>query len=269
MELKHALEKQKHILEEKGYTVAYICVYGSQNYGLDLHTDEYQSDIDMKAIVVPTLDDLVRNSKPVSEVFETEWGQCDVKDIRKYFETLLKANPAYMETLFTPYHIIDERFKKEFLEIMCRRDELVEALRCQLIRAMYGMMCEKQKAMKHPYPTIVHKIEKWGYDGKQVHHIVRLHDMMRRHFQSGKTYGEAMLPFKGAIKILMDYKLNRIPLEFAEKDVATIMEVANEFKKQYLERQDEKRIDYRVKEDFLNLSQDIIKKKIIEECKRG
>lgn len=264
-----SLREQKEILESQGYTVAYICIYGSQNYGLDIDNEEYQSDIDMKAIIVPTLDDLVRNSKPVSEAVDTQWGQCDVKDIRKYFETLLKANPAYIETLYTSYHIIDKRFRKEFFEIMWLRDNLVETLRCQLIRAIYGMMCEKQKAMKHPYPTIAHKIEKWGYDGKQVHHIVRLHDVMRRHFQLKKRFSDAMQPSKGIRQDLMDFKLNRIPLDQAEKDVVTTMEIANEFKKQYLENQDEVRIDYSIKDDFLRLSQDIIKKKIIEECRKG
>ena len=60
--LMECLSKQKEILESQGHTVAYISIYGSQNYGLDINDDEYTSDVDMKAIVVPTLDQLVRNS---------------------------------------------------------------------------------------------------------------------------------------------------------------------------------------------------------------
>ena len=41
------LSRYKDLLEEKGYTVVYIGLYGSQNYNLD---DE-QSDIDCKVII--------------------------------------------------------------------------------------------------------------------------------------------------------------------------------------------------------------------------
>jgi predicted nucleotidyltransferase len=262
-----ALSKQKQILELKGYTVAYICVYGSQNYGLDIETEDYQSDIDMKAIIVPTLDDLVRDSKPVSKVYETEWGQVDVKDIRPYFHTLLKANPAYIETLFTPYAIIDERFEKEWIQITSLRDKLVETLQAQFIRAMYGMMCEKEKALTHPYPTIAHKIEKWGWDGKQLHHILRLWLMMMDYFSNGLTVDKCLHPSKIAVEGLIRLKTNEYPLE-KERAVSLsndILEMARHFKDDILSNIDESKIDYSVKDTFLSLSQDIIKNKIILE----
>ena len=52
-------------------------------------------------------------------------------------------------------------------------------------KACYGMFLEKEKAMCHPYPTTVHKIEKWGYDGKQVHHMYRLLLMLRDFEKTG------------------------------------------------------------------------------------
>lgn len=268
MNLNECLTKQKAILESEGYTVAFICVYGSQNYGLDVHTPEYQSDIDMKAIIVPTLDDLVRNSKPVSKVVETEWGQCDVKDIRPYFETLLKGNPAYLETLFTPYHIIDGRFKKEMFQIMYQRHQLVDALKAQFIRAMYGMMCEKEKALCHPYPTIAHKIEKWGWDGKQLHHIARLMLMMFDYFGNDLTLDKCLHPSKIWIDPLIKLKTNKSPrtADEAVELAQTYLKMAKEFKGEILKNIDESKIDYSVKDDFLKLSQDIIKHKIIAEC---
>src|SRR5690625_1912469 len=128
------LQKQKSILEDSNYRVAAVMVFGSQNYNLDLYTDEYQSDLDMKAIIIPTLDDLITNSKPVSKTLQTEWGECDVKDIRLYLQTLLKANPSYLETLFTKYYVVDDLFKEEFALISQRKEELVYTLRAQMIR---------------------------------------------------------------------------------------------------------------------------------------
>jgi predicted nucleotidyltransferase len=262
------LDKQKKILESQGYSVAYICIYGSQNYGLDIQNEEYSSDIDMKAVIVPTLDDLVRNSKPVSATIETEWGQCDLKDIRTYFQTLLKANPAYVETLYTNYYIIDEKFTKEFYEIFNLKDKLVDVLSAQFLRSMYGMMCEKEKALCHPYPTIAHKIEKYGYDGKQAHHILRLWIMMQDYFENKQPLNQCVYP-SNSVTTLMDLKLNKPSLEEVIPSVSNIMIQAKEFKEKFLSKIDESKLDYSIKDTFLSLSQDIIKNKIIEECKRG
>ncbi|PAV30319.1 hypothetical protein CIL05_07565 [Virgibacillus profundi] len=261
------LSEQKEILESQGYSVAYICIYGSQNYNLDIHTDDYQSDIDMKAIIVPTLDDLIQDSKPVSTVVDTEWGQCDIKDIRLYFKTLLKANPAYIETLYTDYYVVDSKFDNEFEQIFNLRDNLVETLKAQMIRAMYGMMKEKEKAMCHPYPTIAHKIEKYKFDGKQTHHILRLWLMMEDYYNHGKNMKECMYPDAKLTELLIDHKLNKLPFETALEDVNDVMKLAKEFKDEVLNNIDENKVDYSVKGDFLKLSQEIIKSRIIEESK--
>lgn len=266
--LLECLQKQKEILESQGYSVAYICIYGSQNYGLDINNDEYKSDIDMKAIIVPTLDDLIRNSKPISTTIETQWGQCDLKDIRSYFQTLLKANPAYIETLYTNYYLIDEKFTNEFYQIFKLKDELIKALSAQFLRAMYGMMCEKEKALCHPYPTIAHKIEKYGYDGKQSHHILRLWIMMQDYFERRMPLNQCIHPNRH-IDILTELKLNKFTLDEVKFFVAEIMQQAKVFRDEVLSEIDESKIDYSIKDRFLMLSQNIIKNKIIEECKRG
>lgn len=264
MDITEVLLKQKHDLESKGYSVAYICVYGSQNYELDVYTDEYQSDIDTKAIIVPTLDDLIKNSKPISTVIDTEHGQCDIKDIRSYFQTLLKANPAYIETLFTKYYIVDNKFKNEFDQIFKLREDLIEKLSAQFIRAIYGMMCEKEKALCHPYPTIAHKIEKYGYDGKQAHHILRLFVMMNDYFINKKQLINCFVPEKH-LQNMMDLKLNKPKLDYVKLFVDDIMEKAKKLKEDVLSSIDESKINYGVKDDFLKLSQTIIKNKIIQE----
>jgi len=266
--LMDSLVRQKSILESEGYSVAYICIYGSQNYGLDLNTEEYQSDIDMKAIIIPTLDDLVADSKPVSIVVDTEWGQCDVKDIRLYFQTLLKGNPAYIETLFTDYYVVDNKFQREFDTIISLRNDLVSALSAQFVRAIYGMMCEKQKALCHPYPSIAHKIEKHGYDGKQAHHILRLWFVMTDYILNGKRLEECLrLTDEGRIEALMQYKLNRPSLEVASQMVDHTMGLAKNLRDSFLEKVDESKMEDSVSNTFLKLSQDIIKHKIIEEVK--
>lgn len=265
--INNALSKQKKILEDRGYRVAYICIYGSQNYNLDVNTEEYQSDLDMKAVVVPNLDNLINNSKPVSKVVDTEWGQCDIKDIRVYFQTLLKANPAYLETLYSKYFLVDGNFEEQFDQVFKLRDDLVHAIRAQMVRAIYGMMCEKQKALTYPYPSIAHKIEKYGYDGKQSHHIFRLYGFMRDYYGKKKTFQDSLLVAGDWKDLLMKHKLNKLELDEVQLDVKEIMDLGRERRNEILDEIDEQSIDYSIKDIFINLSRSIIKNKIIHEIR--
>lgn len=267
LDIQGKLHKQKTIIESEGHKVAFICLYGSQNYGLDLNNEVYQSDVDMKAIIVPSLDDLINNSKPISTTINTEWGQCDLKDIRNYFETLLKANPAYIETLFTDYFVIDHGFKEEFNLIHSMREDLVKTLRVQFIRAMYGMMCEKEKAMCHPYPTIAHKIEKFGFDGKQAHHIHRLNLLMNNYYEDKLPLSKCFYPPKEEVEFLIDIKLNKYSLESTKIFVNETMEAARLLRDKITEGIDESKIDYSIKNEFISLSHKIIKNKIVNEIK--
>ena len=75
-------EIQKHYdkLVELGYNVVGVFLYGSQNYELDYEG----SDVDSKAIVLPTLNDIVLNKQPISTTIDMgDNCLCDVKDIRK------------------------------------------------------------------------------------------------------------------------------------------------------------------------------------------
>lgn len=142
------------------HEVVYASIYGSQSYDMAINDDTYQSDIDYKAIIVPTLKDLVYNKKPISQVVEIDGGQIDVKDIRKFMETLLKCNPAYVECFITPYYTGNS----EFEEIRQLVPKMVWELRENFIRACFGMLVEKHVALCHPYPSIKDKIDKYGFD---------------------------------------------------------------------------------------------------------
>ena len=97
------VEKHYHYLESLGYNVVAVFAQGSMNYGLYVNDDEYKSDVDTKAIVLPTLDDLVNGNKMVSTKYDFEGEQIDVKDIRVMMDMWCKSNPAYLEILFTQY----------------------------------------------------------------------------------------------------------------------------------------------------------------------
>lgn len=171
--LKFELYKCRDYLKGKGYNVVYLCIYGSQNYGLDIYTDDYKSDIDFKAVIIPTLDDLIYNCKPISTTIEYNNGQIDLKDIRNWTETLVKANPAYIETIYTSLYIIKEGYEEYMTSILKFKVPLLYSLRAQFTRAVYGMAKEKEAAFERPYPSCISDIEKYKYSRKRLHHIVR------------------------------------------------------------------------------------------------
>ena len=55
-----------YLMNETDYEVAALFIQGSQNYGLDEYSDNYKSDVDTKAIVLPSFQDFVCGKAPVS-----------------------------------------------------------------------------------------------------------------------------------------------------------------------------------------------------------
>lgn len=155
------LAKQKRFLQDKGYNVAYIGLYGSQNYGL---SDE-QSDIDLRAIVIPTLNQII-NRTEISKKYVTEYGDIDVKDLLTYYKIVRKGNFSFIEPLQTKWFIGDKKLRDLFGSIPIN------------LKSVKGAMLEKAKAFRHEYPSKKEEFIKWGYDPKQLHHIFRLLNLL-------------------------------------------------------------------------------------------
>lgn len=165
------LMHRKEILESKGYNVIYIGLYGSQNYNLD---DEC-SDIDVKAIILPSLHDIIFR-KVTSKTIECENGNIDVKDLLTFYDVIKKGNFSYIESIQTEYSIGDEYIKNLFKQVKLNQKSVV------------GAMYEKRKALTHEYPSKVAEFEKWGFDPKQHHHILRLYDLLQKNLQENNEY---------------------------------------------------------------------------------
>jgi len=204
-----ALQNVKVQLEKSGYEVLGVFLQGSQNYGLEIYDESYQSDIDCKAFVMPTFEDLYR-AKQTSTTVVTPYGLVDVKDIRLVFDLMKKANPSYVELLFTEYFVADD------VAFLQHAEQLVKDRRPLLLRGIYGMVLEKVKALKHPYPGTMDKIEKYGYDPKQLHHIVRLYYLAEGLNDGYDTYRALLKPEGEKKRFLLDLKMGLYSLEDAE-----------------------------------------------------
>ena len=201
-------------LISQGYEVVGIFLQGSQNYEVDVYDDEYKSDIDTKAIVLPTFSDLVRNKQAVSTTLEMDNTEhIDVKDIRLMFDNFKKQNTNYIEILFTKYYYINPKYKRAFKKIYEIRNDIAYYDEQKALNCIYGMAMQKFVALKHPYPTIKAKIDKYGYDPKQLHHILRLHDLILKYLQHIQ-YDKLLIP---ECKLhLIDTKKGIYSLEEAE-----------------------------------------------------
>ena len=91
-----------------GYTVLGVFLQGSQNYQLSYSG----SDIDTKAILIPSFEDFVLNRKPVSTtLIKEDNSHIDLKDIRLMHDCFRKQNINFIEILFTKYKYINPEYE--------------------------------------------------------------------------------------------------------------------------------------------------------------
>lgn len=94
---------------------------------------------------------------------------------------------------------------------------------------------EKYHAMEHRYPAKQYLIDKYGYDGKQVSHLVRFKYFIEEYLE-GKSYEECIISPPYAAQYLIDLKENLFSLEegrkIAEEGLAYIELITTEVTKE-------------------------------------
>lgn len=241
-----------------------LWLQGSQNYGLDLPG----SDVDTKLIVVPTLEDIARNRKPVSTThIRANEEHIDFKDVRLYIQLFRKQNLNFVEILFSDYWIINPIYMSSWAELVKNRDAIARMNPNRAIHSMAGIAEQKYVALEHHYPSKVEVLAKYGYDPKQLHHLRRI-DKFTEDYIAGKTYLTCMRPEGEWKKHLLDIKAGVYSLQEA-RDLANesrdhIDRMVKEFDKSHPEEEDKTMVE------LLNEVQyEIIKTAIKEELKNG
>lgn len=265
--ISHGLERHLEEFKKHYPNLELFCLVlqGSQNYGLDLYTDEYKSDIDTKVIVIPSLEEIVMNKKPISTTHICPNNEhIDIKDIRLYFENFKKQNINFLEILFSKFYIVNEKYHDLWNELVADRELVAHYNTNQALRCMAGMSMEKKKALCHPYPTLIEKIEKYGYDGKQLHHIIRMNNFI---FAYGEGYSfEKCLTYLPNKDEMLKAKINGYSLEEAVKLADDFDKDTKNLKEKYLNSQDE------INKEALNLLNKIqykvIKRKLKDDIRK-
>lgn len=211
------LKEKAEIVKNKGYNLFALFLQGSQNYELDIYSDEYKSDIDAKAIIIPSFDDIVLNRKPISTTLVLDNNEhIELKDIRIMKDMWVKQNISYIELLYTKYIIYDDnKWGTMLYTLLNMRDKISSIDKNQFLKCIKGMSMEKLKALEHPYPTIKDKIDKYGYDPKQLHHIMRLYEFVVKYLENNIDLANCYISTDR--EMLLNVKLGKYDLDFARK----------------------------------------------------
>lgn len=225
------LMEHKAAVEALGYKVVYIALCGSQNYGLDTP----ESDVDTKAIVLPSFEHFVKNSPPVSftHIMEND-EHCDVKQVSEMFNCFKKQNINYLEILFTEYKWGNPEYEELLKPLFDAKEKVAHLDLSRAVNCMAGMAMEKRKALEHPYPTIKWKIEKWGYDGKQLHHILRM-ALFLWNYLCGLPFEKCLKNVRPLQYSMMKAKQNKFSLEDARRLADEYMDWIHKLKEEYRE----------------------------------
>ena len=232
--MKRVQEHYDAAVELYGERVLGVFLQGSWNYGEDFCDEE--SDVDTKCIVLPTFEDFCLGKKPVSTTHVLENNEhLDAKDLRLYIDCFKKQNINFVEILFTDFKIVNPKYEKQWNRLVDAREQIGRYDIKRALNCMTGMCFEKDKALTHPYPSLVDKIEKYGYDSKQLSHCWRIYYFMKMYVIFGQPYENClrltMYPAERlALQMIKRNQLKEIDVEWAKKKSKWLCDMAKRIK---------------------------------------
>jgi predicted nucleotidyltransferase len=244
------LQENYDTIVNRGYELVGVFLQGSQNYELDYEN----SDIDCKAIVLPKFNDFVLNNKMVSTTSVLENNEhIDLKDIRLMFDCFKKQNINFVEILFTKYKIINPKYEVFYQRLITNNELIARYNNYASVNCISGMSMEKFKALEHPYPATLDKIEKFGYDPKQLHHIIRLHEFITRYI-NGEQYVDCLISEQK--HYLIEVKKGLYKLDEAREMAKRLSDETHKIKNDYMMQNPlviDKRVEYLLNEVLLDI----------------
>lgn len=235
-----------------------VFLQGSQNYGLDYES----SDVDTKAVLLPSFKDIVLNKQPISTTHVREDNShTDWKDMRLMLNCFRKQNLNFLEILFTPYFFINSTYGKYWAELIEHREEIVRYNPYQAVKSMKGIAMEKYHAMEHRYPTKVHLIDTYGYDSKQLMHLLRIEQYLGRYIDGVKYADCLQAPMSDYLLDVKNYHYNLEAARIvANTAINNITRVADDYCSKTKDEGNEELEDFMNKIVYL-----IMKKRIVKE----
>jgi hypothetical protein len=146
------------------------------------------------------------------------------------FQTFRKQNLNFIEILFTKYKVINPMYEEMWEELIMFNEKIACYDPCGAVKTMKGIAMEKYHAMEHRYPAKAEIIDAWGYDPKQLHHLLRVEEYLKRYI-AGEQYAKCLSPENP--EYLIDVKRGIYDLAEARKIAdaakANVEKIADEF----------------------------------------
>lgn len=179
IDIDFAIAASEFIQEENLPNLAYLCLYGSQNYNLST----LQSDIDIKGFVYPTVEDIALNRSPITGTGAYERGSegiVSIIDIRQFAKELKWSNINALEFLYSPHFMhtattfspVDTAIR----ELKAYRNGIVECSPEGLFNSAHGLAYTQIKRLQKP------QYKKWS---KGVANVLRIANFVYEYEATG------------------------------------------------------------------------------------
>lgn len=165
------------ITNKYGLECVGVFVYGSQNYNLDTPT----SDIDTKAIVIPSVKDIIFTSGEIKKQIEWEDGICDIHDMVSMHKSFKKQNINFLEILFTEYKFINPEYEHLYDPMFKNNEKIAHISPYRALQANYGTLKNKLSKLLEAKPSNFETVTKYGYDNKALCDIFRISEFIERY----------------------------------------------------------------------------------------
>ena len=140
------------------------------------------------------------------------------------------------------YSILNKKYSKEWYRLVAAREAIAHMNPWRAVKSMKGVALEKYHAMEHEYPSKVDIIKQYGYDGKQLHHLIRVQEFLYSFLQD-KPYSECLRPtnpeYLKLVKQQGFYTLEEAR-DIANKTIANVVEVSDNFCNTHQDQEDTK-----------------------------
>lgn len=155
---------------------------GSHNYNLATA----ESDKDWKSFHLPTLKQLIENTNFNKSII-TPTEDVEYKSIMSLTSLLYKGNPAYLELLFSREYEVDDNYENLLKTMISHNEDIARMNLPRLFASTMGTINEKYSKLYKLNSSNQHKLDQFGYDTKQLMHLVRSSELLSRYASSGFT----------------------------------------------------------------------------------
>lgn len=188
--------QHKNELLEAGYEEDHllgIFAYGSMNYGTYIPD---KSDVDTKAIFIPTLEQLLNNSFKVHTKILSSGEHCEIMDIGHLVKNFRKQNINFLELLYTEYYWINPMYEKLWNKYFIKQKEEI---------SRYDI----NKGVSSIAGQIIHTLKQDPTNGKKVGNGLRLYYFLTS-YVAGKPWGECLKPSNELIEKILSIKYSTL-----------------------------------------------------------